>query len=418
MKNKKMRRPTPAPAPEAMSLATRAIHGRKLHAYRGPVASPIVQTSTYRFTDSTDAMRYARGDPDVYVYTRYHNPTVAETEERLALMMRAEKALLFSSGMAAITSAVLSVVRQGDEILSTPALYGGTYRFFRDILPRHGIRVRYIRPDAPGTVERLINRKTKLVYFETPTNPTLAIVDMEALVGHVRAGARRARAHVVTMADNTFATSLNQDPFRFGVDVSVESATKYFGGHADVMAGVVAGTRAFVAGAHTQLKYYGGCADPFAAYLLLRSLKTFELRVRRQNANALGLAAYLERHPHVRRVLYPGLPSHPGHAIARRQMTGAGENSFGGMVTIEVPGGAAGAVRVCDGLRVVINAMSLGGVESLVSIPVYSSHVNMTARELARHGVSPGMIRISVGIEGIEDLRNDFDQALRASFDS
>lgn len=418
MKKKPHHRSGAAPAPESMSLTTRAIHGKRLYAYQGPVATPIVQTTTYRFRDSTDAMRYAWGEPDVYVYTRYHNPTVAETEERLALMMGAEKALLFSSGMAAITSAILSVVKQGDEILSTPALYGGTYRFFRDILPRHGIRVRYVHPDALDTLERLISRKTKLVYCETPTNPTLGIVDIEALVAHARAGARRARAHIVTMVDNTFATSLNQDPFRLGVDVSVESATKYFGGHADVMAGVVAGTRAFIAGAHTQLKYYGGCADPFAAYLLLRSLKTFELRVRRQNANALALATYLEGHPRVRRVLYPGLPSHPGHAIARRQMHGAGDNSYGGMVTIEVPGGAAGAVRVCDALRVVINAMSLGGVESLVSIPVYSSHVKMTARELTRHGVSPGMIRISVGIEGIDDLRNDFDRALRASFDS
>lgn len=418
MKTTPHRRSGRAPAPESMSLTTRAIHGKKLYAYQGPVATPIAQTTTYRFADSADAMRYARGDPDVYVYTRYHNPTVAEAEERLALMMGAEKALLFSSGMAAITSAILSVVQQGDEIVSTPSLYGGTYRFFRDILPRHGVRVRYVAPDNLGALERLVSRKTTLVYVETPTNPTLGIVDLEALARHARAGAKRARARIVTMADNTFATSLNQDPFRSGIDVVVESATKYLGGHADVMAGVVAGTRAFVAGAHTQLKYYGGCADPFAAYLLLRSLKTFELRVRRQNTNALALATHLEGHPRVRRVLYPGLPSHPGHAIARRQMRGAGESSYGGMVTIEVPGGAAGAVRVCDALRVVINAMSLGGVESLVSIPVYSSHVHMTARELARHGVTPGMIRISVGIEGIDDLCNDFDQALRASFDS
>jgi cystathionine beta-lyase/cystathionine gamma-synthase len=403
------------PVPESMSLATRAIHGRALRAFRGPVATPIVQTTTYRFSDSSDAIRYARGDPDVYVYTRYHNPTVAEAEERLALMMESEQAMLFSSGMAAITTALLSVVQHGDEILSTPALYGGTYRFFRDILPRHGVTVRYVRPEDLRSIERLAGRRTRVVYFETPTNPTLEVIDIEAVVGHARAASRRTRAPLLTMLDNTFATSLNQRAFASGVDVVVESATKYLGGHADVMAGVVAGSRAFIRGAHTHMKYYGGCADPFAAFLLLRSLKTFELRVREQNANAMALATYLEHHPRVRRVLYPGLPSHPGYAVARRQMRGAGENSFGGMVTIEVPGGAAGAVRVCDALRVVVNAMSLGGVESLVSIPVYSSHVNMTTRELARHGVTPGMIRISVGIEGIDDLRNDFDQALRAS---
>ncbi|MEW6510390.1 MAG: PLP-dependent aspartate aminotransferase family protein [Bacteroidota bacterium] len=400
-------------SPASMSLPTRAIHGSRLSAYQGPVAPPIIQTSTYRFADSADAMRYAQGDPEVYVYTRYHNPTVAEAQERLALMMRAEKALLFSSGMAAITSAILSIVRNGDEILSTPALYGGTYRFFRDILPRHGVTVRYVRPDGLEAIERLATRRTKLVYFETPTNPTLQIVDIAALVHHTRAAGRRVRKTIVTMADNTFATALNQNPFALGVDVVVESATKYLGGHSDIMAGVAAGSRGFIAGAHTQLKYYGGCADPFAAFLLLRSLKTFDLRVRRQNSNALALAEYLQRHARVKRVLYPGLPSHPGHETARSQMAASGEPGYGGMVTIEVAGGARAAVRVCDALRVTINAMSLGGVESLVSIPVYSSHVRMTSRELSRHGVTPGMIRISVGIEGIEDLKQDFDRALR-----
>lgn len=412
-----MKRTTPRPRsggldPASLSLSTRAIHGRKLYAFQGPVSPPIVQTTTYRFADSADAVRYAAGDPDVYVYTRYHNPTVADAEERLALIMGAEKALLFSSGMAAITSAILSVVRQGDEIISTPALYGGTYRFFRDILPRHGVTVRYAAPGNLGSIERLAGKRTRLIYFETPTNPTLSIVDIAALVRHSRAAEKRTRRRLVVMADNTFATVVNQNPFVFGVDVVVESATKYLGGHTDVMAGVVAGSRAFVAGAHTQLKYYGGCADPFAAYLLSRSLKTFDLRVRRQNANALALAEYLENHPRVSRVLYPGLSSHPGHRIARAQMTERGGDGYGGMVTIEVPGGVKAAVAVCDALRIGVNAMSLGGVETLVSIPVYSSHVHLSKRELARHGVSPGMIRISVGIEGIDDLRGDFDRAL------
>ncbi|HMK38844.1 MAG TPA: PLP-dependent aspartate aminotransferase family protein [Bacteroidota bacterium] len=403
------------PVPEQQSLATRAIHGKKLHAFRGPVAPPIVQTSTYRFVDSGDAMKYARGDPDVYVYTRYHNPTVAEAEERLALIAGAEKALLFSSGMAAITSAILSVVKSGDEILSTPALYGGTYRFFRDILPRHGVAVRYLRSRSPASVRALVTRRTKLVYCETPTNPTLGIVDIAELVSSVRAAERKTHARILVLCDNTFATVLNQNPFRHGADVVIESATKYLGGHTDVMAGVVSGSSQFIAGAHTQLKYYGGCADPFAAYLLLRSLKTFDLRVRCQNRNAMALAGFLEGHPRVKRVLYPGLTSHPGHAIARRQMTGAGGDGYGGMVTIEVPGGARGARAVCDALRVAVNAMSLGGVETLVSIPVYSSHVHMSSHELARHGVSPGMIRISVGIEGIRDLQADFEQALARS---
>jgi cystathionine beta-lyase/cystathionine gamma-synthase len=392
-------------------LATRAIHGRHMHPFKGPVAPPIVQTSTYRFDNSHDAVRYAQGDPDVYVYTRYHNPTVRTAQEHLAEVMGAEQTLLTASGMAAISSAILAVVKAGDTVISTPALYGGTYRFFRDILPRHGITVRYCDPRKLDALHTMITPKTKLVYFESPTNPTLDVVDIPALVAAVRKGERRTRKHVTVMCDNTFATSLNQRPFELGVDVVVESATKYLGGHSDILAGVVAGTTTLVADAHFQMKYYGGCADPFAAYLLLRSMKTFALRVERQNASAMALATWFERHPGVKRVLYPGLRSHPGHKAASGQMVlGAG---YGGMVTIEVGGGAKGAVKVCDALMVAVNAMSLGGAETLVSIPVYSSHVGMTARELRQHGVTPGMVRISVGLEDIADLKADFDRALR-----
>lgn len=392
--------------------ATRAIHGVHFQPFQGPVAPPIVQTSTYRFANSLDAIRYAQGDPDVYVYTRYHNPTVRKAQEHLAEVMGAEKALLLSSGMAAISSAILAVVRQGESILSTPALYGGTYRFFRDILPRHGITVRYIQPDRFGDIPKLLTSSTRLVFLETPTNPTLGIVDVAALVREVRKGKRSAGRSVTIMADNTFATSRNQQLLPMGVDVVVESATKYLGGHSDLVAGVVAGSARMVSETHTQMKYYGGCADPFAAYLLLRSLKTFALRVDRQNDSALALAAHLEHHPKIRRVYYPGLPSHPQHAIASRQMTARGFAGYGGMVTVEVRGGVKAAVKFCDALRVAVNAMSLGGAETLVSIPVYSSHVGMSARELLQHGVTPGMIRISVGLEEIEDLRQDFDNAL------
>ena len=395
-------------APESMSLATQAIHGRKLYPFQGPVATPIIQTSTYRFENSEDAIRYSKGDPTVFVYTRYHNPTVAEVQERLALMMGAQKALLFSSGMAAITSSILSIVEAGDEIISTPSLYGGTYRFFRDTLPKHGIEVKYIDPTRLQDIGTLASEKTRLVYFETPTNPTLEIIDIAALVRETRKAEKRLRSAIVIMIDNTFATVLNQNPLLLGVDVIVESGTKYLGGHTDIMAGVVAGNEEFVKGVHAELKHFGGCADPFAAYLLLRSLKTFELRVMRQNQNALELAKFLARHKRVNRVLYPGLANHPGHEVAKRQMT----KGFGGMVTIEVKGGVKAAVKVCDSLRIAVNAMSLGGVETLVSIPVYSSHVNMKPSELQRHGVTPGMIRISVGIEGIEDLKTDFAQAL------
>jgi cystathionine beta-lyase/cystathionine gamma-synthase len=401
--------------PRTMAAATRAIHGAQLYPHQAPVAQPIVQSSTYRFEDSGDALRYAHGDPDVYVYTRYHNPTVRAAEERLALVMESETALFVASGMAAISAAILAAVRSGESLVSTPALYGGTYRFFRDILPRQGITIRYVRPDRLNQLDSLVDATTRVVYFETPTNPTLGIVDIEALVHAVRRAERRIRRKIAIIIDNTFATSLNQHPFRFGVDVVIESATKYLGGHSDIIAGVVAGNRKFIEQAHTQMKYYGGCADPFAAFLLLRSLKTFALRVARQNENAMALATKLEHERNVLRVLYPGLPSHPQHLIAKRQMVDAGGLGFGGVITIEVRGGLRNAVRVADTLRVAVNAMSLGGAETLVSIPVYSSHINLSLRELERHGVTPGMIRISVGVEDIADISRDFVRALRFS---
>jgi len=395
-----------------LSLSTTAIHGSKLYAYKGPVATPIYQTSTYRFASSEDAVQYAKGDPDVYVYSRYHNPNFDDVESKLALMEGAEAAALFSSGMAAITTALLAVTDTGEEIVSTPALYGGTYRFFRDDLPRRGVRVRYTHPQRLEDLKKQITPQTRVVYFETPTNPTLSIVDIEILVRYTRAMERSLGHPILIMADNTFATIVNQNPFSLGVDAVVESATKYLGGHSDLLGGIVLGSASFIQKVKQSAKYYGGCADPFAAFLLSRSLKTFDLRVRRQNENALALAKALQRNRRVKRVLYPGLSSHPQHKIAKKQMS-----EYGGMVTIEVkpsPGKSAveSAVSVTDHLRIAVNAMSLGGVETLVSIPVYSSHIFMSDEELATHGVTPGMIRISVGIEGIDDLIADFEQAL------
>jgi methionine-gamma-lyase len=394
--------------PKKASLSTKAIHGKKLHPYQGPVSLPIYQTSTYRFKNSGDAIRYANGDPSVYVYTRYHNPTVHDVEEKIALMEDGEAAALFTSGMAAISTTILSFVHSGEELISTPALYGGTYRFFRDVLPKNNIGVKYAAPNKLSDLARLITAKTRLVYFETPTNPTLALVEIAQVVSEVKKAEKKFHARIYTIIDNTFATCLNQKPFDFGVDIIVESATKYLGGHSDILAGVVVASEKIISEVKTSAKYYGGCADPFMAYLLFRSLKTFELRVSRQNENAFALASRLEKNPKVLRAIYPGLKSHPQHVLARKQMS-----SFGGMVTIEVKGGAKAAVKVCDSLSVAVNAMSLGGVETLVSIPVYSSHVHMSKKELDSHGVTPGMIRISVGVEGIEDLISDFEQALK-----
>jgi methionine-gamma-lyase len=389
------------------SIATRAIHGKYLNAFTGPVALPIYQTSTYRFENSKLAIRYAEGDESVYVYTRYHNPTVNEVEDKIALMENGEAAALFSSGMAAISTTILSFCKSGDEIVSAPALYGGTYRFFRDTLPNYNINSKYVDPKSLEDLQYLITPKTKIVYLESPTNPTLNIVDIEMLVKQTRKAEKEFKTKIIIVIDNTFATILNQQPFDFGVDIILESVTKYLGGHADIIGGVAIGTKLVIKKIKSLAKHFGGCADPFAAFLLDRSLKTFELRVSRQNNNAIALAKTLSRHKNVLRVIYPGLPTHPQYKLARKQMT-----NFGGMLTVEVKGGAKGAVKVCDSLRVAINAMSLGGVETLVSIPIYSSHVKMSKSELTQHGVTPGMIRISAGVEGIEDLVKDFYQAL------
>ncbi len=395
-----------------LSISTRAIHGDKLYAYKGPVSLPIYQTTTYRFDTSEDAVRYAKGDPSVYVYTRYHNPTVHDVETKLALMEGAESAALFSSGMAAISTGILAITKAGDEIISTPALYGGTYRFFRDELPKQNIKVHFLDPSNLSHIAKLATAKTTIVYFETPTNPTLALVDIAEVVRQTRIAEKRVGKKIIVMIDNTFASILNQDPFHYGVDVIAESATKYIGGHSDVMAGAMLGKSDYIAKVKGLAKHYGGCADPFAAYLLFRSLKTFELRVGRQNDNALALAKALEKNKSINRVLYPGLSSHPQYTLAKKQMSG-----FGGMVTVEVKPSkklspVEAAAKVADNLKIAVNAMSLGGVETLVSIPVYSSHVFMTDEELKRHGVTPGMIRISVGVEDVKDIIGDFEQAL------
>jgi cystathionine beta-lyase/cystathionine gamma-synthase len=282
----------------------------------------------------------------------------------------------------------------------------------RDELPKQNIGVRFIDPNHLAEISHAADERTTIVYIETPTNPTLTIVDIAEAVRQTKKAGKRLSRPILTMIDNTFATIINQDPFKLGIDVVTESATKYLGGHTDILAGVVVGKEEFVKRVRMLGKYHGGCADPFAAYLLGRSLKTFELRVHRQNENALALAHALEKNKKVNRVIYPGLPSHPQFQIAKKQMTG-----FGGMVTIEVKPAkryspVETAAKVCDNLKVAVNAMSLGGVETLVSIPVYSSHIFMSDAELKRHGVTAGMIRISVGVEGIEDLIEDFEQAL------
>jgi methionine-gamma-lyase len=381
--------------------ATRAIHaGEKRHGVGAPVATPIAHSSTFTFASTAEMKRWAEGKSKAYIYTRYGNPTLAVAEARLAQLEGGEAAIVTASGMAAISSALLAVVKSGDEVVATRQLYGGSYRLMRDILPGLGIRIRHVETDLEG-VERLVNARTRVLYVETPTNPTLRLVDLRQAIALAR------RYKLLAMIDNTFASPILQKPLAMGFDLALHSATKYLGGHSDLIAGVAIGSHELIARVRDAVINLGGCADPGTAYLLLRGLKTLEVRMRRQCQNAMAVARFLERHPKVARVHYPGLASHPDHRLAKRQMSG-----FGAMLAFDLKGGLPAARRFCDRVRVFLLAASLGGVESLVVLPIYTSHYRMSRQELAAAGVQPGTVRVSIGLEGPGDLIADLKQAL------
>ena len=381
--------------------ATRAIHaGESKPGVSGPVTAPIVRSSTFTFSDTAEMKRWAEGRSSAYIYTRYGNPTLAIAEEKLAALEHGEAAVVTASGMAAISSALLAALEAGDELVATRQLYGGTYRLMRDILPRMGIRVHFVESDLAGA-EQLIGPKTKALYVETPTNPTLQLVDIDQAV-------RLARRHRLTsIIDNTFASPILQKPLEAGFDMAVHSTTKALGGHSDLIGGAVVGSREWIGHARRMVIYLGGCMDPAGAYLLIRGIKTVGLRVERQCHTALEVARYLDRHPKVARVHYPGLPSHPQHRLARRQMRG-----FGSMLAFDLKGGLGAARRFCDRVQVFLLAASLGGAESLVVLPIFTSHYKMSPSELRAAGVAPGTVRVSIGLEDAGDLIADLKQAL------
>jgi cystathionine beta-lyase/cystathionine gamma-synthase len=379
------------------TLAVHGVHGAR----SGPLATPIVQTSTFAFASSAEMRRFLEGDDELFLYTRYANPTVRELEEAIAALEGAEAALALSSGMAAMTSAILSVVRAGDEVLGSASLYGGTLRLLTETLPRLGVSSRLVPLADLARVDTIAGESTRAIVVESPTNPTLEVVDLAAV-----SRAAHARSLVVVV-DNTFATPHLQRPVAFGADLVMHSLTKALAGHSDLIAGALAGSRERIDTARATMKVLGGCLDPHAAYLALRGVRTLHLRVERQSANALAVARALEGHPRVRRVLYPGLPSHPGHALAARQMA-----AFGGIVTMVLEGGLPAAERLYDRLSLVTRAASLGGVESLASLPVHTSHYGLPDGKLREAGIDPGMVRLSMGVEDAADLVRDLERAL------
>ncbi len=387
-------------------IETQIIHGNKQYPFTGPVVYPIYQTSNFRFKNSSIASRYSKGDESVFVYSRIHNPTVNQLEQKFTELYD-NKATLFCSGMAAISTTILALCKSDEEILTIPNLYGGTYHYFNEVLPKFKIDIKTFEPNSLEDLLYLITPKTRIVYFETPTNPTINLVDIQKLVKIVKKIEKEYNKKIYTILDNTFATILNQNPFKYGVDIVIESTTKYLGGHSDLIGGLVVSSNNTAQKIKNLRKYTGSIMEPFTAFLLDRSLKTFLFRVKQQNQNAIELAKALEKHRNIIRVLYPGLKSHPNHELAKKQMRG-----FGGMLTIEVVGGLKNAIKFCNNLKLAVNAMSLGGVETSVSIPVLSSHIGLTKSELTRQGVTEGMVRISTGIENIVDLIQDFYQSL------
>ena len=387
-----------------MKQATKLIHaGQGVDTGATPsLTTPIYETSTFVFDSAADVVRYQEGKLNGYLYSRYENPTVVAVEQKLAAVDGAEASLLFSSGMAAIATAMLSLLKSGDEIVCCSAIYGGTFHIIEDLLPRLGITGRFVSIEALKDPAAVIGPKTKIVWFESPINPTLRCIDVATVAAACRT------AGVLSAIDNTFASAVNQPVLSMGIDLSMQSCTKYLNGHSDVTGGVLSGSHALMAPIGKMRRLLGGIMDPQPAFALGRGMKTMAIRVAQHNANALTLAQFLEGHPAIERVYYPGLASHPDHAIAKAQMSG-----FGGMVTIDVKGGKEGAFRVFDKLQVIKRAASLGGVESICSLPILTSQYGLTDDELVKAGVSKGMIRMSIGLEDPADLIDDLDQALQ-----
>ena len=383
----------------ALRQETKAVHGaRSLEKKNGPLATPIYQTSTFEVTDNQEQVRATYTDR---FYTRYGNPTHTVVECAIAELEGTEAALLFSSGMAAITTSILSLVKAGDHIVAQRDIYGGVTKFLSSWLPKLGVETTFVDTNDIDQHAAAIRPNTKILYVESPTNPTVRVVDLERI-------AALARQHdLISMIDSTFATPINCRPAEWGLDLVLHSGTKYLGGHADLICGVATGKKNLVDQIHHVRTTLGCSMDPHAAFLLLRGIKTLAVRVQRQNDNALRIAEFLSGHPQVARVHYPMLAAHPQYELARKQMRGAG-----GVVSFEVEGSGEDACRVAEALSLFTLAPSLGGVESLVSIPVLTSHAMISPELRRKMGVTEQMIRLSVGIESAEDLIADMEKGL------
>ena len=380
--------------------STIAVHGGERR-WRGSVTTPIVQSSTFVFKNMEEVAQYTAGKKSHYEYGRYGNPTQEAAETKLAMLEEADFCLLFDCGMSAISATVFAFMKSGDHIILTDDAYKQTLNFAENFLPRFGIEVTVVPMDDYDAMEAAIRKNTVILFSESPTNPYLNIADMDRV-------AELGRKHkVTTVIDGTFGGPYNQKPLKAGIDIVIHSGTKFLAGHNDILSGAVLAGKKYFGRIKDFQKMTGGVPDPNSCFLLLRGLKTFSLRMERQNRTATDVAVHLEKHPKIRRVYYPGLPSHRQHELAKRQMRG-----FGGVVTFEVDGNLEQTLKFLDALELCLIAPSLGGAESLITHPATVTYYAMTREERIAIGILDELIRLAVGFEDPEDIIADLDQAL------
>jgi cystathionine gamma-synthase len=386
------------------SMSTRAIHaGESRIKYADAITTPIVQTATFTFSGSKDIEAYTRKGKEHFEYGRYGNPTASIAERRLADLEGAQDCVVFSSGMSAITTTILSLVKSGDHIVITDDSYKKTLEFCRSYLKRFGVECTIAPFGDYDLLDRSIKKNTRFIFSESPTNPYLNIFDLFKLTNIAK------KHRVLTLIDSTFGTPFNQRPLEFGIDLVLQSATKYLAGHNDILAGAVLGRTELVSEIRALHKSMGGVIDPHCCYLLLRGLKTFPLRVARQNETGLAVARFLEKHPLVHKVYYPFLESHRHYAIAREQMTGGG-----GVVTFELKGTLGASKKFLDALSLCYIGPSLGGVESLITHPALVSYYDYSRAERYKLGITDTLFRLAVGLEDAEDIIEDLKAGLAA----
>lgn len=388
---------------KTLGFSTKAIHyGFSPKDNFGSITPPIYQTSTFVFNSAEEGRARFAGEQEGYIYSRLGSPTVTILEERIAALEGAEAGIAFGSGMGAVSGVILSMLKSGDHIVATDSLYGGTYAFFQLIKEKFNIDYTLVEMTDPEVIKDYIKPNTKMLYLETPVNPTLKLVDLE------RAANIAKERGLISVVDNTFMSPYLQRPIEYGIDIVLHSATKFIGGHGDVIAGLVVGSKEHIYNIRmSSLKSVGSVMAPFDAWLLLRGLKTLTVRMDRNTENAMKVAEYLENHPKIDYVYYPGLKSFPQYELAKKQM-----KAPGGLLSFEIKGGLEAGIILMDNLKICRLAVSLGDVDTLIQHPASMTHSPIPREERIMMGITDGLVRLSVGLEDVNDIIDDLEQAL------